>query len=115
MSQIANVIFHQLGGGRFAAMTGTKGFIWDEDKQMLRMALSKNGSKANRLDVTYNPDDTYTMRFYHHTPHRTRIDIEKKIWKEYPEKIKEVKTWDHIYCDQLQELFTETTGLYTHL
>lgn len=115
MNQIANDIYSQLGGGRFVAMTGTKGFVWFDKDQMLRMALAKNGSKANRLDITYNWDDTYTMRFYHYTPYRTRIDIEKQIWKEYPEKITEVKTYSHIYCDQLQELFTEVTGLYTHL
>ena len=115
MNQIANDIFNQLGGRHFTAMTGTKGFVWDEAKQTLRMALTKNASKANRLEIIYNYDDTYTMRFYHHTPYRTRIDIEKRIWKEYPEKITEIKTYKHIYCDQLQELFTEVTGMYTRL
>ena len=115
MNQIATDIFQQLGGNRFAVMTGTKGFLWDEKAQTLRMTLARNASKANRLEIIYNWDDTYTMRFYHHTPYRTKIDIEKKIWKEYPEKITEVKTYQHIYCDQLQELFTEITGMYTHL
>lgn len=115
MNQIANDIYQQLGGNRFVVMTGTKGFIWDDKANTLRMVLARNASKANRLEIIYNYDDTYTMRFYHHKPFKTKIDIEKKIYKEYPEKITEVKTYSHIYCDQLQELFTATTGMYTHL
>jgi len=114
-NQIANAIYQQLGGGRFVAMTGTKGFVWDEAKQTLRMALTRNGSKANRLDVIYNPDDTYTMRFFHYTPARFRIDHKKCTYNEYPEKITEVKKFEHIYCDQLQELFTDVTKMYLTL
>lgn len=115
MNQIANDIYNQLGGGRFAAMTGTKGFVWDEQKQMLRMILAKNGSKANRLEITYNWDDTYTMRFYYYKPESFKIDHKKAEFKTYPEKLEEVKTYEHIYCDQLQELFTEVTKMYTRL
>ena len=114
-NQIANDIYNQLGGNKFVVCTGTKGFVWDNDKQQLRMSLAKNASKANRLDIIYNWDDTYTMRFFHYTPVRFKIDHKKQEFKTYPEKITEVRTYSHIYCDQLQELFTETTGMYTRL
>ena len=115
-NQIANDIYNQLGGQKFVAMTGTKGFIWDNDTSELRMTLAKNGSKANRLYIKYNwTDDTYTMRFFYHRPSHWRIDHKRQTVTEIPEKVQEVKQWNHIYCDQLQELFTETTGMYTRL
>lgn len=86
MNQIANDIYNQLGGGRFAAMTGAKGFIWDNGKQLLRILLSKNGSKANRLDVIYNSDDTYTMHFYRYAQEKIKIDYEKQEVRTIPEK-----------------------------
>ena len=115
MSIVAQDIFNQLGGNRFRVMTGSTGFIWDESKQTLRIVLARNGSKANRLDIIYNPDDTYTMNFYRFTPYRVKVDHAKGEVKTYPEKITEVRRFEHIYCDQLQELFTEVTGMYTRL
>ena len=108
----ANIIYEQLGGGHFAAMTGTKNFVSDGDT--LRMTLTRNKSKANRLYITLDPDDTYTMRFFRYTAPRLRIDHKKGIAEMTKEKVTEIKTYKMIYCDQLQELFTETTGLYTH-
>ena len=114
-NQIASDIYNQLGGHKFEVMTGTKGFIWDNDKQQLRMSLAKNASKANRLDIIYNWDDTYTMRFFNYRAGHWRIDHKRQTVTEIPEKITEVRTYSHIYCDQLQELFTEITGMYTRL
>lgn len=109
---IADIILQQLGGNRFIAMTGSNHFLADGDT--LRMHLAKNGSKANRLDITLDYDDTYTMRFYRYTRGGLRINHKKGTATFVDDKITEVKKYEGIYCDQLQELFTEVTKMYTH-
>ena len=106
---IQQIILEQLGGQKFIAMTGSKDFIGDKDT--LRMSLAKNASKANRLWITYNPDDTYTMEFFRYTAPR----FNSKTLEFSEAKTEKVKTYSHIYCDQLQELFTEVTHMYTRL
>ena len=109
---IANTILHQLGGNRFITFTGSKNFL--DTGNGLRMSLARNGSKANRLEITLDWDDTYTMRFYRFTKGGLRVDHKKGTAKFVDDKVTEVKTYTGIYCDQLEELFTETTKLYTH-
>lgn len=108
---IANTILNQLGGNRFIAMTGSRDFIAIKDG--LRMGLARNASKANKLDIVLNSDDTYTMKFYRYTPWRYSTRGGK--FTEYPEKITTVKEFTGVYFDQLQELFTNVTGMYTRL
>lgn len=106
---VAETIYNQLGGGRFTAMTGCKNFV--SDNYSLRMSLPRNHSKANRLTIEYNPGtDLYTMRFWRYTSFR----INRKTGNFYPEKIVDLKVFDDVYCDQLQETFTGYTRLYTH-
>ena len=107
----ADIILEQLGGNRFIVMTGSNHFL--SDGNTLRMHLAKNGSKANRLEITRNGKDLYDMRFYRYTA--PRYSTRGGEFRTYPEKITEVKTYNDVYCDQLQELFTEVTKLYTHL
>ncbi len=104
---VAQTIYQQLGGGRFAVMTGSKNFL--ADGNTLRMALAKNGSKANRLWITLDADDTYTMRFFKYTA--PRFNYKTATFTD--EKITEVKEYKCVYCDMLQDLFTEVTKLYT--
>lgn len=106
---ISKTILSQLGGNKFVVMTGAKNFIGDENS--LRMTLPKNMSKANRLTITLNWDDTYTMRFWKYTAGR----LNSKTFEWIPEKITEIKEITGVYCDMLQEIFTETTGMYTRL
>lgn len=103
----ADIILNQLGGGRFAAMTGSKNFI--ADGNTLRMSLARNASKANRLYITLDADDTYTMRFFRYTAPR----FNSKTVSFTEEKVTEVREIKGVYCDMLQGLFTEVTGLYT--
>lgn len=105
----ADIILEQLGGNKFIVMTGSKNFV--ADSETLRMTLSKNRSKANRLWITLDADDTYTMRFFKYTAPR----FNAKTVTFTDEKITEVETLKGIYCDQLQEQFTKVTGLYTRL
>lgn len=113
--QIAETILEQMGGGRFIAMTGSKNFKTITGG--LDMTLAKNASKANRLKITLTGMDDYNMEFYKFTPYRVVIRDKgpKPGVYTYPEKVTTVKRYEHIYFDQLQELFTRTTGLYTRL
>ena len=68
---IAKTILEQIGGRRFAAMTGSKDFI--DMGNGLRMSLARNKTSANRLDIIYdggadlckhsNKCTFYTLRF----------------------------------------------------
>ena len=81
---IAKTILQQIGGKRFATMTGSRDFI--DMGNGLRMSLARNKTSANRLDIIYDGGaDLYNMRFVH----------------------------EGIYFDMLEEMFTMVTGLYT--
>ena len=76
------------------------------------MTLAKNHSKANRLTITLDEaTDTYRMRFYKYTVGR----LNKKTFEWVPDKVVEVAEFDNVYCDMLQELFTQVTWMYTRL
>lgn len=107
--RVADVILEQLGGNKFLVMTGAKNLL--ADGNTLRMTLPKNMSKANRLWITLDPDDTYTMYFFKFTAGR----LSKKTWTFTDDKKVEIKKVSGIYLDQLQEIFTNVTGMYTHL
>jgi hypothetical protein len=51
------------------------------------------------------------MRFYKYTPGR----LNKKTFSYTDDKLTEIQEFNGVYADQLQELFTVTTGLDTHL
>ncbi|MBO7714602.1 MAG: hypothetical protein J6S85_13585 [Methanobrevibacter sp.] len=106
--EIATTILKQLGGNKFIAMTGTKNFIAIERGMICK--IGKNASKANYLEIVLNGDDTYTMRFIKFTNCRMTKD-----YKFIDAKRETLKEYQHIYFDQLQELFTEYTHMYTHL
>lgn len=105
---VAHTILRQLGGNKFLVMTGA---IPVTDGNTLRLHLTKNMSKANRLYITLEADDTYTMRFFKYTA--GRLDMKTFEWK--ADKVTEIKTIEGVYCDMLQSIFTEVTGMYTHL
>lgn len=107
--RVADIILQQLGGNRFLVMTGAKNLI--SDGNILRMSLPKNMSGANKLEITLDDTDTYTMRFYKYTAGR----LNKKTWSWTEDKVKEIYTIDDVYCDMLQSIFTEVTGMYTRL
>jgi hypothetical protein len=93
----AKTILRQLGGNRFLAMTGTKNLTGSETA--LSMKLARNKSGATHLRVTLDPSDTYTMEFI----------------RVHGVKCSTVRVDSGVYCDQLQDVFTSTTGMYTRL
>lgn len=105
-----NIILKQLGGKQFIVMTGVKNIVYDGDNN-LRMNLPRNMSKANRLVISLQPTDTYKMTFSKFTPEK--FNRKFFTWSESKDVI--IKEFKNIYCDQLQEIFTQTTGMYTKL
>ena len=93
----------QIGGKRFAVMTGSRDFV--DMGNGLRMSLARNKTSANRLDIIYDEGaDLYNMRFYRKT-------FSKKTFES---KAKDIETHEGIFFDMLEEIFTQVTGLYTH-
>jgi len=97
---IGKTILEQLGGNRFIAMTGAKNLIAHSDGLSLRFPQKKG---KNYLKITLNAWDTYDLTF--------SMIRNKKGIPTYTEKA----VIDDIYADQLQEVFTAQTGLYTSL
>lgn len=101
---IAKTIFQQIGGQRFATMTGSRDFV-DLGNGLL-MSLTKNMTSANRLEILYDEDlDLYNMRFYRKTFNK----------KTFESKTKDIAKFEGVYFDMLEYLFTEVTGLNTRL
>ncbi|HBN1438472.1 TPA: hypothetical protein L1V51_005448 [Escherichia coli] len=100
---VATEILNQLGGNRFIAMTGAKNFAYfDEDGECglsfrLPSKFAMNGINLVKIKLTFS--DTYQVTFS-----RVRGVM-----------VKEVSTFDNVYCDQLECLFNEQTGLATRL
>lgn len=91
--EVARTILAQLGGGRFTAMTGAREFVGGEFT--LRFKVPRKGYCL----VTLTPADVYTVTFF-------------KVVKGAVRTTKEVRD---VYAEDLQEIFTEATGLYTRL
>lgn len=93
---VAQTILQQLGGKRFALMTGAKDFVASPDALSFRLPrCPKNG--ANKCRITLTPADLYTVEFF--TVRGTEF--------------KHRGTREDIYADQLQDVFTDATGLHT--
>ena len=107
--EIANTIMQQLGGRRFVLFTGAKNMLAIDNG--LRFTIGKNISKANRVEITLNGLDMYDMRFYKYSPAHMKVNHKAMTAEWVDEKVVEVRKFADIFCDQLQELFTETTGL----
>lgn len=101
MANIASTILEQLGGRRFIAMTGAKNFVAVAPGNTLvfRLPAKFAKNKANYVRITLTPDDLYTVEFSYLRAMNLR----------------DISRHEGIYCDQLRELFTTETGLYTSL
>ncbi len=98
---IAETILQQIGGRRFAVMTGSKDFVGTGNG--LRMSLARNKTSANRLLITYDEGtDLYNMRFFRQC-----------VTKKFDITTKDIAKYEGIYCDMLESMFTEVTGLHT--
>lgn len=98
MHVVAETIARQLGGNKFVAMTGAT-LVGGTDR------LCVNLGRTRAVVITLAGDDTYTVSL--HKPGRFTAS---GGWKQPAPIVRE-----GVYCDRLQETFTELTGLYTSL
>lgn len=108
---VAKEIFKQLGGNQFAYITGAKNFLSSSGELWLSFRIGRNGSKANYVKITLTPMDTYTMEFKRVT--MPRLNKKTLKFSEYKETL--VAKRENVYCDELQNVFTEITGLVTRM
>ena len=99
--QVANTILDQLGGGRFAAMTGAKCFAAIESGVRFKLPAKAGWIRdgINMVTVRLTPSDTYTVEY-------------GRLWGT---KYTVIATSENVYCDTLQADFCEATGLFTSL
>lgn len=95
--ETANTILAQLGGNRFIVMTGAKHPLAIENG--LQFKLPRNECGVQMVRIILDVNDTYRMEFC-----RVRKNVAIPLT---------VKT--DVYCDMLQEVFTDQTGLYSTL
>jgi len=92
-------ILKQLGGNRFIAMTGAKDFVKDDEKQLITFKIGRNCSGINYVTITLNQMDLYDVQFTNIRAGVIKIVSEEK----------------GVYNVMLQTIFTQHTGLNTHL
>jgi len=91
---IPQTILAQLGGNRFAVMTGARDFVGGENSLSFR--IGRNAKAVAFVTITLGSDDLYTVEF---------------LGRTYAIKA----SADGVYADQLAAIFTLHTGLYTSL
>jgi len=98
---VAEIIFQQLGGHKFAVMTGAKNLASTGNGLSFRLTGSGGFTKdgINYVKITLNDMDTYDMEF----------------GKIKGSNYKVITTKNDVYNDMLQNIFTDVTGLDTKL
>lgn len=96
--QAANMILAQLGGNRFCAMTGASSMVGGEN--MLQFKIGRGAiNKANTVRVELDENDTYTVKFY----------------SVRGMNVRQISEHSMVYADCLRSLFSDQTGMATHL
>ncbi len=97
---VAETILQQLGGNRFLRMTGAKHLTSRSNSLSMRIAsVNYERKRVNGVVITLDPSDTYTVEAIFMTVKGRNV----------------VGTRTDVYFDALQDVFTELTGLHTHL
>ncbi len=94
---VAKEILAQLGGNKFVAMTGAKNLV--DGGKFLAFKLPRAKDGINYVKITLTSMDLYDIEFG--KIRANQYNVVKKV--------------DGIYNDQLQNIFTKVTGLYTRL
>lgn len=95
---VAKTIIEQMGGVRFLVMTGAKQLV--DLGNGLQFKLPRfTGLKINNVRIILNGNDTYDVEF-------------GKVGRA---NYQQIKTINDVYAEDLQSIFTNTTGLDTRL
>ncbi len=103
-TEIATTILNQLGGKTFPMMTGAKDFILLKENE-ISFKIGRNCYNINRVIIRLDPSDTYTMKFCRDRLSKKTFEFSRKIINEISD----------VYCDMLQSIFTQYTGLETRM
>lgn len=107
--EVMRDLYMQLGGRVFTVSTGSRfeGISFDKDgnpEQTIK--LRRNKTCANKLKITYLwGKDVYKMVFY-------KQSFSKKT---FTASVKKVYENDMVFCDELQAIFSEVTGMVIDL
>lgn len=104
--EIAQTILSQLGGNRFASMTGAKNFMAVGNGLTFKLPHRLARGGINYVKITLTPSDVYEVIFY---------KIGNFTKKNPTPAVVEVAKHEEVYCDELQEVFEAETGLVTKL
>jgi len=103
---LAKTVLQQLGGNKFIAMTGAKNFwvdnknFWvDNNYKKMGFKIGRNSKSISHVVISLNSKDLYNMEFVRMRKNQVKI----------------VSKANDVYADQLQGVFTEHTGMDTHL
>ena len=94
------MILQQLGGRKFIAMTGAT-LSHDGDKKL--NARIKGSKKYNHIEITYNSQDLYDIRFIKFGGSKTMYAIKKD------------DRFENVYADMMKGIIEEKTGLFLSL
>lgn len=95
---VGQTILEQMGGaGKLRAMVGGTPLLMDNGLKV----IFKGCRRADRVEITLDWTDTYTMTFYKFN--RKTLDCPV------------VKEWSMVYANQLISLFEQFTGLALRL
>lgn len=96
----AQTILQQLGGKRFAMMTGAKNFLQDDVIQKLTMKIGRNAKKVTHVTISVNALDLYDITFLN-----IRGFNEPKV----------MSSFENVYAENMREIFESQTGMYLTL
>lgn len=97
--EIAATIYSQIGGDRFKVMTGAHSFSQTEQGLVFKLP------KGKYFIVKLNGLDLYDLSYWRNGQFRKDTYVEAKVLNEKKD----------VYAEDLQNVFTEMTGLYTSL
>ena len=107
MTDVADIIYSQLGGNKFRAMTGASSFAKSSDTLTFRLPVRSTKDKISGVRIKYETgSDDYTVTFL---ALRGSFSADDKL------RVEEVKVCNGIYAEQLTEVFERYTGLRTSL
>lgn len=100
INKIAETILEQMGGFRFIKMVGARNLTSRDEGTTLGFHF-KMCRKSNICLVHLNEMDLYDVSFHQYS-RKNLTTTEKKVYR-------------GVYAEELQRIFTEYTGLDTHL
>lgn len=98
MTEVAQTILEQLGGGMFLLLTGAKDLVGGDNRLTMTLPDTKHGRHVKCV-IELTPMDDYTI----------------KVGKMRYFDFEVIEKAEGVYCDTLKDNFEEMTGLYVTL